>query len=99
MSKVTICEDQDGIFQYELDDEGHYYLHAQLYRWSPYVYKKVKLILNKWMTTMAEQGVLVMFVAIPDNDPKLYKFEKMFGFKEATRKDGMIIMFKETGEL
>jgi hypothetical protein len=49
-----------------------------------------------WLLDLAEDGIEDVFVIIPDNDKKLYKFEEMFGFKEIKRNDSAILMARST---
>jgi hypothetical protein len=72
------------------------FIHLQLYNWSVDGYKKYWAIWLDLLKDLAERGHPCVFVLIPDNDEKLYKFETMFGFVEASRVDNSILMVKDT---
>lgn len=72
------------------------YIHAEIYKWTPTLYKAYKQVWNKFLSQMGKEGHPCVFCVIPDNDSKLLKFEKMFGFEEVKREDGQILMVKDT---
>jgi hypothetical protein len=96
--KHTIINSEFGHLQCQIDENKCVFLHLTLKKWSHTLYKQYLILFYSWLNTLSEKGVLAVFVLIPDNDPKLYKFEQMFGFKEIDRKHGQILMAKETGE-
>lgn len=74
--------DEDGHLYFVTDKEGTVWAHAEIHNWSKSSYYKAKAIWLEAIESFNKRGIEVVCVAIPDNDPKLEKFEKMFGFKE-----------------
>jgi hypothetical protein len=94
MSKVTVLKNEFGHLEYELE-EGVYYIHLQLYKWSTSLYKQYKTVFEEWLLTLPVQSV---FCIIPAEDVKLQKFETMFGFRTLSVEDGQRLMVKDRGE-
>ena len=65
----------------EVKDTGEWFLHLpSLQRWSATVYKQLLETLTDIREAAAQRGVHKLYVFIPADDPKLYKFELMMGF-------------------
>jgi hypothetical protein len=78
------------------EHNGMLFVHYKSKVWGPSVYKK---LLQTWalvLTTAKQMGHEYVYVLIPDNDPKLYKFERMFCLEEVDRIDNNILMRKAT---
>lgn len=86
----TVIKNDFGHLQYEIDKQGNYFIHLELYKWSKSLYKQYLIFFYAWLKQL--KGIDHVFVVIPDNDPKLYKFEELFGFYEIKRQDGAILM-------
>lgn len=72
------------------------HLHVELVDWSPSIAKECKEILKDVKRFLWNQGYKQVVSVIPDNDPKLYKFQTFFGMKELKRRDGLILFAQET---
>jgi len=94
----TVLKNEMGTLTCEISEEGCWFLHFELHRWSKRLYKESLVFFYKWLHTLHEKGVYAVFVLIPEGDDKLYKWEEMFGFKEIDRKGGQILMALSTGE-
>ena len=75
--------------------DGKLFFHYESRMWSPAIYKKLLQVWALITKHIKEMGYDEVYVAIPDNDPKLYKFEQMFCFEEVYRSDGTILMVRE----
>jgi hypothetical protein len=93
-------EDDDGHLYFHTDKHGTVWAHARIFNWSKHVYYKAKAVWLESLDALKEKGIEFVCVAIPDNDPKLEKFEKMFGFEEVEniKVPNVKIMYKMTGE-
>lgn len=94
MSKVTVLKNEFGHFEYELF-EGRYLVHLQLYKWSVSLYKTYLTIFESWCKTLPVTSV---FCVIPNDNPKLLKFETMFGFRVVGETHDMLVMEKKIGD-
>lgn len=92
--KTLIVDNEDGTFSYEIVS-GIVGLHAELKQWGPQVYKRTQYVLEKFILEIKDKGFNAVYVGIPDNDPKLLKFEQLYGFYEIGRVDGNIIMKRD----
>ena len=72
--------------------EGLPFIHLEVKQWSPLLARQYKKTWKKILRDMGALGYGEVFILIPDDDPKLYKFETMFGFTEVERQDGKILM-------
>ena len=75
-------EDSDGYLYFVTDKENTVWAHSEIYNWNKSVYYKAKAVWLEALDSFNKKGIKVVCVSIPDNDPKLEKFEKMFGFEE-----------------
>jgi len=94
-SRSTVLKNEYGHLEYQVF-KGAYFVHLTLHQWSKSLYKKYLIVFEMWLLDLAEDGIEDVFVIIPDNDKKLYKFEEMFGFKEIKRNDSAILMARST---
>lgn len=76
----TLIDNEYGHLKYEWW-EGYPLFHLELYKWSKSLYKSYLQVFDYVLAKFKDNGVTQVFVAIPDNDQKLLKFEKMFGFE------------------
>lgn len=91
-------EDDDGFLAFNTDKEGTVWAHSQIYNWNKSVYFKAKAVWLEALDTLNKKGIEVVCIAIPDNDTKLEKFEKMFGFEkiENIQIPNVLLMYRET---
>lgn len=76
--------------------DGVPFIHASVYKWKLSLVKKYYNIWVSLLAVLAERRVPCVFSAIPDNDPKLYKFQQMFGMREVKRDSNTILFMRET---
>lgn len=93
--RKTLLDCEYGHLEMEYWD-GEPLIHLTLNKWSKEKYKKYKTLWQVFLNQFRELGYKRVLVAIPDNDPKLEKFEKMFGFTEIKREKGVLIMERKT---
>jgi hypothetical protein len=86
-------EDVTLAFQYV---ENKVYAHATSKKWSKSLYEKYKAIWYVAKEELSEIGYKEIYVLIPSDDKKLFKFETMFGFKPVTQQDGVLLMVCST---
>jgi hypothetical protein len=91
----TVINNDDGFLRIQWVNNLPF-IHLHLYVWTPSKYKEYKRIWNKFLSDLAKKDVPCVFVIIPDDDEKLYKFETMFGFEEAEHGNGYFLMVKDT---
>ena len=77
--------------------EGDVYFHLTLNKWSKELFK---YYLNLWVDIQdhfKDLGHNSLYVLIPDDDPKLLKFEMMFGFEILTHceEGGVYLMYQD----
>ena len=77
--RVTLLDTDEVLFEVEIL-EGKPFLHLQLHKWSVGYYKRYKVIFEGIKKHLRDKGHAFMYVLIPSNDPKLLRFETMFGF-------------------
>jgi hypothetical protein len=95
----TFWEDADGHLKFVVDTAGAVWAHSKISNWNRNVYYKAKAVWEEALDALKERNIPFVFVCIPDNDKKLEKFERMFGFEvlESVSKPGKLFMFRETG--
>lgn len=99
MSKrYPVLSNELGDLECEISKEGLFFLHLSLKKWNKTLYKQSLIYFYSWLNMLYESGVLAVFVLIPEEDKKLYKFEQMFGFEEIDRKNGYVLMAQGTGD-
>ena len=86
-------EDVTLTFQYV---ENKVYAHAKSKQWSKSLYYKYKDIWHVAKEELSENGYNEIYVIIPAEDKKLFKFETMFGFKPVKQQDSMLLMVCST---
>lgn len=90
--KQTLIQNDKYHLMVEWGYEDCPFLHLDIFQWSPSLYREYKIVWQEVLKWFEQQGYNEVFILIPDNDPKLYKFETKFGFTEVSREDGEILM-------
>jgi hypothetical protein len=91
----TFWNDDDVTLVFEYV-ENKVYAHATSKRWSKSVYYKYKDIWHVAKEELSESGYKEIYVLIPAEDKKLFKFETMFGFKLLKQQDDVLLMVCST---
>lgn len=87
--------DADGSLKFQYF-EDKVFAHAEAYNWSKSVYLKFKDIWYVAKEELLAQGYKEVYVLIPADDKKLFKFETMFGFKPIKKWDNILMMVCST---
>ena len=88
-------DDADGSLKFEYYD-NKIFAHAEAYNWNKSVYLKFLDIWHVAKEELLEAGFKEVYVAIPANNKKLFKFETMFGFKPIKKHENILIMVCST---
>lgn len=72
------------------------FIHLDVREWSPGKYKEMRKYWRATLTSLKKRGFEDVFTHIYDKDPKQYKFQNLFGFKEFDRKKDTIIFYRST---
>lgn len=94
--RITVLKNDDGHLELQ-ECGGEWLVHLQLYRWSLSKYKEYLATFKGVLEMLHSEGVERVFVVIP-NDPKLIRFEKMFGFEQLPVEGEHVVMYRKTGE-
>lgn len=86
-------EDVTLTFQYV---DSKVYAHVISKRWSKSLYYKYKDIWHVAKEELSDTGYKEIYVIIPADDKKLFKFETMFGFKSVQQQDDVLLMVCST---
>jgi hypothetical protein len=86
-------EDVSLTFEY-IDDKV--YAHSISKQWSKSKYYKYKDIWHVAKEELLEAGYKHIYIIIPADNKKLFKFETMFGFKTIEQRDNMLLMVCST---
>ena len=77
--------------------EGKWWMHLDIKgAWSVSKYKTMLAQFIEALSYMHDKGIDEVWVAIPDDDPMLLKFEKMFGFIYVLTSDGTTFLRRDT---
>lgn len=87
--------DEDGVLAFELFD-GKVFAHAKAHNWNKSVYLKFQDIWHVAKEELSISGHKEVYVIIPADDKKLFKFETMFGFKPLEQRENMLLMVCST---
>jgi FMN phosphatase YigB (HAD superfamily) len=91
-------DDEDGFLRFEFTDDK-VFAHATVSSWNKRVYIKCLAMWSEAKRELKELGYNDIFVIIPNNDKKLIKFEKIFGFVPLSISDKYLLMVcNNTGE-
>ena len=77
---MTMIDDDCMKLRAELVDE-FVFLHLELFDWSKELYKAFKETFSDIKTVLSDSGYEDVWIFIPNDDEKLLKFERMFGFE------------------
>lgn len=88
-------EDEDGTLTFQLF-ENQVFAHAKAFNWNKSVYLKFQDIWYVAKEELLNSGFKEVYVIIPADDKKLFKFETMFGFKPLQQKENMLLMVCST---
>ena len=94
MAKEVILSTPEGLLEVEWV-EGEPFIHLELYVWSREALREYKRVWEVVKEGFSEAGHDGLFVVIPKDDPKLLKFERMFGFEIAKEEPTFYIMYQE----
>jgi hypothetical protein len=95
-TRYTVCDNEFGKLEVEILVGVGPFLHLTLHKWSHNLFKQYKLCLEEVLETIKTSlGYDKAFVIIPDNDEKLLKFEKMFGFVPFRHVEGLIFLTRK----
>lgn len=89
--RYTVAETDAFTIEIEMF-EGMPFFHLNLRKWSKDIYKDGRLLFEEICFKLGELGHPAVFVAVPVDDKKLIKFEKMFGFEEIEVMYGVQLM-------
>lgn len=87
--------DEDGILAFQ-KYEDKVYAHAKAHKWNKSVYLKFQDIWYVAKEELSEAGYKNVYVIIPADDKKLFKFESMFGFEPLEQRENMLLMVCST---
>ncbi len=90
----TLIENDNFKVVGEVKYNGKVFLHMSPPKyWALSVYKEMLSCMDAIRWGLSERDVEEIFVMIPDDDPKLFKFETMMGFKPWLK-----VIDRDTGE-
>lgn len=78
------------------EKEGLPFIHCTVYNWTPSVYKRLKKDWEQAVKSLDSDTVSAVFSAIKEGDKNSLKFQKLFGMKEASRENGVVLFYRET---
>lgn len=91
-------QDETGYLRFEFFD-GRVFAHAEVNIWTKKQYIKARALWEEAKRELKELGYKYIYINIPKNDPKLVKFEKLFGFEHVADIEEYTIMACNTEEL
>jgi len=94
MSRFTLIEDATMHLEAE-EREGFYFLHLELFTWSKEFFKIYREMFEDIKELFRAEGEDTLYIIIPDNDKKLLKFERMFGWEILAHCKGSYLMYLE----
>lgn len=98
-AQQTVIDNESGRLSIEIKDGEFLFIHLELKRWSKDFYKEYLITWEYIKQELKDRGFKDIYCIIP-LDPKIHKFETMFGFEtivELHDKDGnnFILMSQE----
>ena len=93
--KQVLLENEYGKLEGELF-LGQLFLHLTLYKWSVNLYKVYREFFDNYLPVLRRMGFTKVYVAIPKDNKKLIKFERMFGFEPEHDLAEVLIMSRST---
>lgn len=91
----TFWDDEDLTVSFQLF-ENKVYAHATSKQWSKSKYLKYQDVWHVAKEELFNSGFKEVYVIIPIEDKKLFKFETMFGFKPVKETNNMLLMVCST---
>lgn len=92
--KYVMIDDEYIKFSVEYIEEQPF-LHLELHQWSKSLYKVYLEMFDEIKQILKDMGYDAVWVLIPDDDNKLLKFEKMFGFNVMVHCTNMYLLYQE----
>lgn len=89
-----LCDDAIATVKLEFF-KGKFFLHAVVNGNAMEAVRRLREGFPRLKEKLREMGYAAVFVIIPDDDGKLLRFERGFGFIEVGRADGLIVMRHE----
>ena len=99
-SKPVVIFDDIGVTDVKLKleiNEGYYFLHSEVTRWSHNIFKRYLDILSHALIQLNDLGVNDVYVCIDSDNKKLRRWEEMFGFEAIREHEGHLLMHRSTG--
>ena len=94
-NKQPLLVDGDNVLSIEWI-KGAPYIHCDINKWSPSIYRQYKQTWKEVLTTLADADVPCVFSLIPEDDEIVVKFQHKFGMKEVERTNGFILFMSYT---
>ena len=88
-------DDENGSLKFEYYGDK-VFAHAQAYTWNKSTYLKFQDIWHVAKEELLEAGFKNVYVLIPADDKKLFKFETMFGFQPILKHGNILVMVCST---
>jgi len=90
----ALLDTEEAKFEVEVID-GKAFIHLLLHKWSHSIFKKYREVFKGMEPLLKQRGFNEVYVAIPDDDAKLLRFERMFGFNVIEHKAGHYLLVRE----
>lgn len=90
---ILVLDDERCMFKLQFN-HGLVFPHFVCKQWNKRILREILEGLEMSALYLRALGYSQFCVIIPDDDPKLLKFEKLIGFTELARVDGMILLCK-----
>lgn len=75
--------------------DGRLWVHCDIWEWSKDVYKDCQKQWTRLLEHFRQHGIKRIFSAIPEQDPLVNKWQKLWGMKEVARDQGFVFYEKE----
>lgn len=92
--KIWLVETEYGRLGVQYVNEK-LWVHCDIWEWSKASLKDSKVQWEKFLSYFRRYGVKRMYSAVPESDPLVNKWQKMWGMQEVARHDGVVIFMKE----
>ena len=84
-----------GQLRIEVDARRLPNLHLSLTKWGPSVVRECRRCFEDVKVKLAARGYRKLIACMKEEEVKLHKLPRMFGMKEAVRKDGIVVFLLE----
>lgn len=84
-----------GQLMVEVDQRNLPNLHLSLHTWGPETIRKCRKCFEDVKAKLAARGYSRLIACMKEEEVKLHKLPRMFGMKEAVRKDGIVVFLLE----